>query len=177
MVSEYDLVCDKTWIRDSIFGVGNVGLAVGAFIGGPMTEYFGRKFTMMSITLVTVVCLAVQAFSNNLIVVLVFWTLVKIASQVRPILSQIGSRFRLTSGDLQMVNSDKIFGLLIICCGSDRAWLAWIYWPNESCLLFYWNYHCICSFLFFSKLENLYLCCFGDTYSALISYYCYSRVT
>ena len=89
MVSEYDLVCEKTWIRDSIFGVGNVGLAVGAFIGGPMTEYFGRKFTMMSITLVTVICLAVQAFSNNLIVVLVFWTLVKIASQVS---------FRSTSG-------------------------------------------------------------------------------
>ena len=98
MVSEYDLVCDKTWIRDSIFGVGNVGLAVGAFIGGPMTEYFGRKFTMMSITLVTVVCLAVQAFSNNLIVVLVFWTFVKIASQVRPILRPFWTRFWLTSG-------------------------------------------------------------------------------
>ena len=96
MVSEYDLVCDKTWIRDSIFGVGNVGLAVGAFIGGPMTEYFGRKFTMMSITLVTVVCLAVQAFSNNLIVVLVFWTLVKIASQVR--FDQFLSILRIISG-------------------------------------------------------------------------------
>ena len=121
MVSEYDLVCDKTWIRDSIFGVGNVGLAVGAFIGGPMTEYFGRKFTMMSITLVTVVCLAVQAFSNNLIVVLVFWTLVKIASQVR--FNQFSIILRIISDWLPVANlrsfSDKIFGVLIICCGSD----------------------------------------------------------
>ena len=134
-----------------------------------MTEYFGRKFTMMSITLVTVICLAVQAFSNNLVVVLVFWTLVKIASQVTSGLLPVV--FDLTSG------SDKIPGVFVVCCGSDRSRLAWIHWSNESCLLFYWNYYCICSFLFFSKLENLYLCSFGNSYSSPCCCNGNSRVT
>ena len=64
LVTEFDLICDKTWIRDTIFSVGNIGLAVGSFLGGPMTEIYGRKFTMFSITLLTVLFLAVQAFTK-----------------------------------------------------------------------------------------------------------------
>ena len=82
VVSEWDLHCDKTWIRDTIFSVGNVGLSVGSFIGGPMTEIYGRKFTMFSITLLTVISLAAQTFSSNLVVFVTFWTLTKVLSQV-----------------------------------------------------------------------------------------------
>ena len=85
VVSEWDLHCDKTWIRDTIFSVGNVGLSVGSFIGGPMTEYYGRKFTMFTITLLTVISLAAQTFSGNLVVFVVFWTITKVLSQVRPL--------------------------------------------------------------------------------------------
>ena len=66
MVTEFDLICDKTWIRDTIFSVGNVGLAVGSFIGGPMTEIYGRKFTMFSITVLTAIFLGIQAFTKEL---------------------------------------------------------------------------------------------------------------
>ena len=104
VVSEWDLHCDKTWIRDTIFSVGNVGLSVGSFIGGPMTEYYGRKFTMFSITLLTVISLAAQTFSGNLVVFVVFWTITKVLSQVK-------------EPELLFLNliSDQVPGVLVIC--------------------------------------------------------------
>ena len=109
-MSEWDLICDKTWIRDTIFSVGNVGLSMGSFIGGPMTEIYGRKFTMMSITALTVVSLAVQTFSGNLYVFITFWTITKILSQV----TTLKSRDPYQLCKVSKFFSDQVPGVLII---------------------------------------------------------------
>merc|ERR1712168_292374 len=69
--------------RESIFAVGNIGLAIGSFIGGSITDILGRKNVMFFITAISVISLGIQSVSPNLWAFTIFWTIAKICSQVK----------------------------------------------------------------------------------------------
>lgn len=83
IVTSFDLVCDYQWLRDTLFSLGNVGLAVGSFFGGNLTDYFGRKWIMFLMTAFGVISLFLQASIQNIASITAFWTLAKVASQIK----------------------------------------------------------------------------------------------
>ena len=83
IVTEHNLICQYQWLSETIFSLGNVGLAVGSFIGGSITDVLGRKNVMFGVTLVSVASLAIQSLSTNIWSFTVFYTIAKICSQVK----------------------------------------------------------------------------------------------
>ena len=83
IVTEHNLICQYQWLSETIFSLGNIGLAVGSFIGGSITDVLGRKNVMFGVTAVSVASLAIQSFSTNIWSFTVFYTIAKICSQVK----------------------------------------------------------------------------------------------
>jgi len=82
-VIEYNLVCNYQWLRETVFSLGGVGLAIGSFFGGSLTEKYGRKNIMFIVTMFTAVALACQVSFRNLIAFNIFWTLSRVGSQIK----------------------------------------------------------------------------------------------
>lgn len=83
IVTKYNLVCDYQWLRDTVFSLGNVGLAVGSFLGGNLTDQLGRKRVMFIGSVTAVLSLAIQISYSNLVLFNIFWTLTKVSSQIK----------------------------------------------------------------------------------------------
>ncbi|CAG5087686.1 Oidioi.mRNA.OKI2018_I69.PAR.g11606.t1.cds [Oikopleura dioica] len=83
LVTDFHLVCDKQVVRETVFSLGGVGLAIGSFVGGGLTDTLGRKKVMLYATLLMVITIGIAGWANNLLVIMIFWTLTKILSQVK----------------------------------------------------------------------------------------------
>ena len=83
IVTQYNLVCNYQWLKETVFSLGGVGLAIGSFVGGSLTEHFGRKRVMFLVSAVCLVTLTLQVSFENLIVFNIFWLLSRVASQIK----------------------------------------------------------------------------------------------
>ncbi|KAL4216307.1 hypothetical protein ACF0H5_024033 [Mactra antiquata] len=65
IVSEFDLVCDKSWVTATIISLQMIGMMVGSFIVGHLSDIFGRKIPFISSMAILVVFHLVCYFSVN----------------------------------------------------------------------------------------------------------------
>lgn len=83
IVTQYNLVCNYQWLKETVFSLGGVGLAIGSFVGGSLTEHFGRKRVMFLVSAVCLLTLTLQVSFENLVVFNIFWLLSRVASQIK----------------------------------------------------------------------------------------------
>ena len=78
MVTEFDLVCQNDWIKAFLTSMVPAAVFVGALIGGPTSDYLGRKPTMGAGVLVASLSGLVAAFMDSWWSFLIFWFVIHI---------------------------------------------------------------------------------------------------
>ncbi|KAG7508125.1 solute carrier family 22 member 2-like [Solea senegalensis] len=71
-VTEFDLVCEKSWLVDMYQSVLNVGFLVGSFAFGYFADRFGRKITFLMSNILNAISGLGLALAPNYVTVLVF---------------------------------------------------------------------------------------------------------
>uniref|UniRef100_A0A672YCS9 Major facilitator superfamily (MFS) profile domain-containing protein n=1 Tax=Sphaeramia orbicularis TaxID=375764 RepID=A0A672YCS9_9TELE len=72
IVSEFDLVCSEEWKQPFTITVFNVGVILGSFFAGVLSDRFGRKPVLFATMAVQTVFGFIQAFSTSWIMFLIF---------------------------------------------------------------------------------------------------------
>uniref|UniRef100_A0A672YEL9 Major facilitator superfamily (MFS) profile domain-containing protein n=1 Tax=Sphaeramia orbicularis TaxID=375764 RepID=A0A672YEL9_9TELE len=72
IVSEFDLVCSEEWKQPFTITVFNVGVILGSFFAGQLSDRFGRKPVLFATMAVQTVFGFIQAFSTSWIMFLIF---------------------------------------------------------------------------------------------------------
>ncbi|XP_005089838.1 solute carrier family 22 member 5 [Aplysia californica] len=65
IVSEWYLICDRSWLAPITISIQMVGVTIGSFIAGQLAERFGRKLSMYLWVVLGVVSNVVALFSPN----------------------------------------------------------------------------------------------------------------
>ena len=60
---QWDLVCDKSWIRPAVTSIQMGGVLVGAFVGGQSADTIGRRYTLYVSLLLHGIANVVAAYS------------------------------------------------------------------------------------------------------------------
>jgi len=106
IVAEYNWVCDKTNYRNLFFAANGIGMAIGCLISGPLTENYGRKFSMIFLSYVSVAALAFLWISENLFIVLFARIVTMVASEIKYlaystyVIEVVGPNWRALTGTL-----------------------------------------------------------------------------
>ncbi|XP_064636407.1 organic cation transporter protein-like isoform X2 [Lineus longissimus] len=66
IVSEWDLVCDSRWMRDTAKSIFFAGRLVGAVVFGQLSDKFGRKPVFMACLVLQIIAGIAAAFSPNM---------------------------------------------------------------------------------------------------------------
>ena len=64
-VSEWNLICDKSWIPSTIKTTYSVSVILGALIVGQLSDWFGRRECLVDTYCIALCCVLVQSFATN----------------------------------------------------------------------------------------------------------------
>eukprot|EP00058_Branchiostoma_floridae_P023884 XP_002609374.1 hypothetical protein BRAFLDRAFT_236167 [Branchiostoma floridae] len=67
IVSQYDLVCDRAWLREMAQSIFMAGVGLGGIVFGFMSDRFGRHVTLMTCLLLQLTFGVSAAFTSNLV--------------------------------------------------------------------------------------------------------------
>ncbi|XP_012945108.1 solute carrier family 22 member 7-like [Aplysia californica] len=67
LISEWGLICDKSWYVSVVISVQMAGLALGAFSGGYLSNRFGRKAVLYSLVALCGVTNFISVFSTSIV--------------------------------------------------------------------------------------------------------------
>lgn len=78
MVTKFDLVCENKWIKAFLTSMVPASVFIGAFLGGPASDYLGRKPTMGVSVLVASLSGLISAFMSSWWSFLICWIFIHV---------------------------------------------------------------------------------------------------
>ncbi|XP_066276612.1 organic cation transporter protein-like [Branchiostoma lanceolatum] len=65
IVTEFDLVCDRAWLRETAHAIFMLGFSFGGMVSGVLSDRFGRRPTLLWCILLQLIFGVASAFSHN----------------------------------------------------------------------------------------------------------------